>query len=262
MMVPHRSKRAVSLMHALRRIGLNSSAVHFCLDAGDAVSIGTANLWSDISGNGRNFYLGSSGAADAAQPSVNGSAGRLTNDEYLGFDGADYILFAASNTAFMETLHKAGAVFTVLAWVRLATGGTQTIFNTKGASTSTIGVQLFASTSGNWSFNLGNGSANSAVLSHSSVPDGSWAFLAISFVEGVGYVHQINSQQTTGSASFSSPSSSAPAGTFMLGGRNPASLAQPMVNGSRYGAAALIERALSAGELMAIFNETRARYGV
>lgn len=126
-----------SLIEIIQRLSLTSD-LKLCLDAGDPASynpnVQTAK-WLDVSGNGYDFYRGSSGAGDAAEPTFNGSAGGLSSAEYFSFDGGDYFSYDSSNETWMNTLHNDGAIWSAFAMVHLPSTSIINLFVTGGVGT-------------------------------------------------------------------------------------------------------------------------------
>lgn len=126
-----------SLLQIINSLGLQTN-LKLCLDAGDAASydpsVQTAK-WLDTSGNGCDFYRGSSTGGDAAEPTFNGTAGALTSNEYFSFDGNDYFSYDSANETWMDALHNDGAIWSAFAMVNLPSTSIINIFTTGAAAT-------------------------------------------------------------------------------------------------------------------------------
>lgn len=107
----------ISLYDAINSSGLTSN-LKLCLDAGDSASYDPAvqtAKWLDTSGNGFDFFRGSTNVTDAGDPTFNGSAGGLSSSEFWSTDGGDYFTYDAANETWMNNMHKTGALWTVFA---------------------------------------------------------------------------------------------------------------------------------------------------
>lgn len=135
----------------LNRLGL-TNGLKLCLDAGDSASYTSGQKWLDRSGNGYDFFLGTTSGVDASDPVFTGSAGNLSDQEYWACDTDAVFTYDAANETWMDNIHKDGAVFTILAWVYLTSygaGSSAMICGTVGNSTNQIGFQYgIAATSG------------------------------------------------------------------------------------------------------------------
>lgn len=103
-----------TLISALTTASLTTN-LKLCLDAGDSASYDPAiqtDKWLDRSGAGYDFFRGSGTGSDAEDPTFNGSGGSIAS--LWSFDGGDYFTYDTTNEAWMETLHKNGAVFSAV----------------------------------------------------------------------------------------------------------------------------------------------------
>lgn len=105
---------ALNFYQMIQAIGATAS-LDFCLDAADINSYdGSGQTWTDLTGNGNSFYRGSNNTAQASDPTFNGVAGALSEDEYFSFDGGDWFTETTGHT-FAEAWHKDNAAFTIVA---------------------------------------------------------------------------------------------------------------------------------------------------
>lgn len=121
----------VRFLDIIKALGLQGNLL-LCLDAGDAASYTSGQSWLDLSGNGYDFFRGTTSGADATDPTFNGTAGGLSKNEYWSFDGGDYFEYDSVNEAWMDNMHKNNALFS---WFMLAynpTGGIGHFGGTKG----------------------------------------------------------------------------------------------------------------------------------
>ena len=127
-----------------------SRGLVFYLDAGEAASYGgSGQVWKNLvtspadgsAQSAYDFHVGFDASAEGSDPSFSGTAGGHSPSEYFTFDGNDAFRLAAGNTAFINSLHKDGAQFTVILWVRMA-GFTNfgNLFGTLGWSGGNPGV--------------------------------------------------------------------------------------------------------------------------
>jgi hypothetical protein len=248
------------------------------IDAGDAVCYSTgqtvANLVaSPADGNASaayNWVLGLTTSAGSDDPTFNGSVGGMSAAQYFSADGGDLLTLASANTTWLDSLHKAGAAGTLAFWVYLT--GTTVLFGTADQN-NRPGVFFRVTTGGSPELNFAvfnaTGSATGANTSTTVPATGAWAFVAVSFAEGVsnGSFYYVNGgfAQVGGSntftLSYTSPSSSAAfrKAALLDYGAGPVG---PAPSGTRLAQAMLWNRALTKAELDAAFAATRSRYGV
>jgi hypothetical protein len=113
-----------------------SSGLVFWLDSTYSDSYGGAgqtwkNRWNAPADNSAqsayDFYLGATSSAEASDPAFNGTAGSQSASNFWTFSaGAYFSPVSGANTAFMDTLHRAGAAYTVEFAVRVANDLTNT----------------------------------------------------------------------------------------------------------------------------------------
>jgi hypothetical protein len=264
-----RTWRACDALYVARALGL-TGGLKLALDAGAAASYGgSGQSWLDLSGNGTDFFLGADGSATATDPTFSGSSGRVSGGEYWSFDGGDYFTYDSANETWMEAIHKDGARFTFLMWVyKAATGVNQGLIGTSRNNVADTGFVLSVITNERLQF-IAEGNAGAAVLSIDSgsgltVPAGQWALVGISLDEATGAngaAFFVNGATSTWSSTYTSPSSGAATNTLKIAARGNAGF--PLSNTSRLAAVWAWEgRALSEGEMRAVFDATRGRFAV
>jgi hypothetical protein len=165
------------LLDIIRELGLTAN-LNLVLDAGDTRSYdGSSQTWTDASGNGNNFFRGTTIGADATDPTFNGTAGVATEGTYFSFDGGDYFTETAAHT-FADNWHKDNGALSIIAVQYGA--GFSFLFSNTPASTAD-GIQLTV------------GAANS-VFSHAitnatvetltgPAATSTWNFVGVSFNE-------------------------------------------------------------------------------
>lgn len=255
--------RGANGLYIARKLGL-TSGLQLILDAGDANSYSSGQKWLDISGNGHDFFRGADGSATATDPTFNGTAGRLSADEYFSSDGGDYLTYDAANEAWMQAQHKDNAQLTLAFWVYLADANAENFWNTVNVTAnSATGVCFRTSGTGTLQFLAANGSGTAFALAQTgpAVVTSQWMFAAVSVDEPGDLVNwRMNGDIATDPGTYTSPSSGNADGVLKLGAF--ANGNTPMTNGNRMAMVFAWTRALSAGELAILFDSTRGRFGV
>lgn len=259
------SWRGVPMIVAARRLGLASN-LRLCLDAGDDASYSSGQSWLDTSGNGYDFFRGADGSATATDPTFNGTAGARSASEYFSFDGGDYFTYDTTNETWMQNLHKDNAIFTLATWWYRASTDTSAIFGTNGGPSTTGTGFHVVHNSGSVLVRCVNATvaALDLTLSTVTIPATTWTMLAMSVNEAAGASGSTwfcNGASETFNATYSSPSSGNASNTLQIGARGNAS--SPAANGARCATFMVWEgRALTLGEIQALFQATRGRFGV
>ncbi len=234
--------------------------VYVCLDARDASSYTTGQTWSDRSGNGIDFYRGTTSGTQGTDPTFTGSAGDI--GAYWSFDGGDYFTVAAGNTTRINNLHKNNAIFSMVMWFyRTTSGAVVALAGTAFGSSANVGVQLFVAASGNLQLGLRKG-GSSEFFTGSGAPLASatgWNFVGFSQDEAVGaggLNFYVNGQQY-GSVNGAYTSPSASNATHAMNIAAAGNGDTPFPNGNRLAMFGLWEgSALSASEMLNIYRWT------
>lgn len=252
--------RGANGLYIARKIGL-ASGLQFCLDAGDAVSLPAASdKWVDLSGNGQDFFRGSGTGADAADPSINGTAGQLAAGNYLGFDGADYLTYDTTNETWMENVHKNNAAFTLACWFHAAADNFAWMGTATNLSSST-GFRWFMGANGENVVAIHNASSTQQIVSTALFGLNAWEFAAVSLNEAAGTCDFVlNNTVESVSGTYTAPSAGAATSTLLLGARGGPGAFIP-ANG-RLGMMMAWSTAVPAGSLLKLRDATRGRYGV
>ena len=247
----------------IKRLGLKSG-LKLILDAGDSSSYASGQSWLDRSGGGYDFFLGATSGSEASDPTFNGTAGTI--GAYWSFDGGDYFKYDSANETWMENLHKDNAKFSIATWIYIGTAATVQYFcGNAGSAAGHTGIR-FGYTASNQSLLeiLNNGANPLAQFTTATFGAGAWTFLGISLDEAVGangLLMQINSTQETYTSTYTSPASGASSFTLEIASRGNASL--PLTNTSRMAAFCMWESAaLTAAQMLALYQATRRRFGV
>lgn len=253
-----------TMLQMVSQLGL-LTGLKVCLDASDGGSLPASSAkWLDTAGGGYDFFRGTSSGADASDPTINGSANGRSANEYLSFDGGDYLTYDTTNETWMNNFHKAGAKWAVATWIWYAASGSAGFIGTNGNSISP-GFAVGMSSGGKLITIVHNASTQIVNnVSTTSIPTGQWCFLGNSFDSSngsTGNVMCINGTIETFSGTLSSPSASNASFTMQIGSRANATV--PLPNTSRMGAFIAWESvALTQQNLLDLFNTSRARYGV
>lgn len=259
----------LSLIAILQGLNLTTN-LKLVLDAGDKDSApSSATSWLDRSGNGYDFFRGTTSGADATDPTFNGTVGNLSGSEYWSFDGGDYFRYDTTNETWMQNIHKDNAKFTMIGWVTTVAGAAHGICGTRGAVAGNTGYVIFKQASGgnNLIFTVSNAGTSVLTLTMTAAlldTAGPWYFVAVSVDEAVGAngaITQINSTQELFTSTYVSPASGNASFTHEIAARGNGDT--PWGNTERMGMIAMWEGvALTAANLNAIFNATRGRYGI
>lgn len=255
-----RNRRPKTAREALRNLGLIDS-FRFVLDfADDACITERAPVKAlDTSGKGQDFFFGADATASATDPTIVGPLGTRTRDTYALFDGGDYFTLDEANPAWLEQAHKNSGTLSAFAWVYLGTTGLQAVFTTAAQTTVTLGAFFGKSSSNRVNFRCGNGSAQTLGASAvNAMALNTWNFMGVSFSEAVGpggLILQTNGVQDVFDSTATSPSASAAFGVAKIGAAPNAAAA--LGAGTRIRLIGATDAALSAGQLDAIYRETK-----
>lgn len=248
-----------------------STDLKLCLDAGDIASLPAASTkWLDTSGNGYDFNRGSTTSGESSDPTIVGTPGGLSSGEYLSFDGGDYLTYDTTNEAWMQTLHKNNAVFTVSFWGYYPSGGVGSAtargpLGTLGGGSNT-GMSWFNGSTDKFSVTVRNSGADClSTPSTAMVPDkGTWGMYSVTLAEALGAAggaqYKNGALVETFDATYASPSTGNATGVMQIGAGGSSVAYFP--SGMRLGQFCVWTRALTADELYALFQATRDRYGV
>lgn len=236
-----------------------------CLDAGDGASLPAASAkWLDTSGGGYDFFLGSSGGVDASDPTINGTANGRTSNEYLSFDGGDWLAYDTTQEAWMSDPHKDNAKFSVAAWVFWPALGNNGIIagNSNNASQPGWKMQITAANVFSVSIFSASGTQVLASATVTTVNANAWNFVGFSIDEAVGangLKTNFHGVQENQNSSYLNPSAATAANNTVIGWA--ASPFMPAT--SRMAMFAMwTGTALTAAQIDAIYQDTRKRFGV
>lgn len=261
-LVPNYGSR--TFINAITFLGLTDN-LRLCLDAGDSASYGgSGQKWVDRSGNGFDFFVGADVSATATDPTFTGSAGGISSGEYWAHDAGDYFTYDSTNETWMNNLHKAGAQYTIAAWVYLGNATTvQRICGTTAATAANAGVSFDVSVAGVPNVAVRkSGSSQFIVPSSISIPAAAWRFVAVSFSDTLSTCRfRVNSALAFTSGGYTGASTANATNTMQISAGGLAS--SPLTSGSRLAMFAAWEGLrLSQDQEAALFTSTRARFGV
>lgn len=250
-----------TLLQALTSLGLTSN-LQLVLDAGDINSVATSSQtkWLDTSGNGYDFFRGTSTASQATDPTFNGAPGGQSAAEYYSTDGGDYFAYDTTSETWMNALHKDSATFTIAMWVFFPTAAIGAwLVNTResgsgpGITLSTVSTSTYLNvlTASGTAFTSSGTPAAGLVLND-------WNFVSLRVAEASNTLSfVINGTTTTMACTYTTPSSAAAQLAMTLMGT--AAIAND--SGTRVSQVAMWQgTALTTTQLTSIYNTTRARY--
>jgi hypothetical protein len=256
------------MIDVIQRQGLTTN-LKLCLDAADGNSLPAASTkWLDTSGNGYDFFLGTTGGADATDPTITGSQDGRSSGEYLSHDTADFMRYDTTNETWMQNLHKDNAIFTLVSWVYMPSfGGSFGVFGTRGAAAGNTGTSFTYAGS---ALQIGIQNAGTSVLLNTrsgGASTNTWTFSAVSLNEATGAngcIIQVNGSQELFTSTYASPAAGNASFTAEISARgNGNSPLSNISNGARMAAFMAWEgTALTSAQLNALFTATRGRFGV
>ncbi|WP_395448698.1 hypothetical protein ACHMW7_28490 [Aminobacter sp. UC22_36] len=258
-LAPSMGAPSTDTLAVIDRLGLSAN-LKICLDAGNQASYPGGQKWLDLSGNGHDFFLGSSATVAADDPTFTGVIGRKSGNDYFAHDGGDYFLYDTANEAWMQNMHKAGARCSVAGWYRF--GDFATINGLAGTSQPTGNVGWrWSMTTTTHQFYVVNGGIDvlNLQVAHGSA-SGQWLFMAASVdVPNNKSIMCQGPTQTVGTATYTSPSAGNASLVFSVAARGSGD--QPLRNGGRSSNFMCWEgRALTEAELRAFYEATRSKY--
>lgn len=264
-----------NLIDTITSLGLTSS-LQLCLDAGDANSYTSGQIWSDVSGNSNHFYRGSGSGSESNDPTFNGVAGRQSSAEYFSSDGGDAFWNTATHS-FPANWHKDNATLTAAFFLFIPNGSTEAVnilCNIYDADDRGVSVVLSPSSS-KMGIQMARGvgpSLQTFLTSDSGyIVTNQWMFVSLSFSEGSGqsFVNVNGVVHTLSSDTYSSPSSSAPTkGTAIWSTPNTTNNGTDTDtgflpdNGSRIAEVMAWNRALSQAELASLYAARKSKFGL
>lgn len=255
-----------TLISAITTASLTAN-LQICLDAGDPLSWTGTGKWQDRSGNGYDFNLGD-GSTGTTFPTFNGSVGSTTGN--WSFDGGDYFTYDTTNEAWMETLHKNNAVFSMVCFFYQGASTSESYVFATNTTSGTIGLQYITS-NGSQVLYVTNGSGTVLqVQTDGAVSANGWHMIGVSLTEATGagggffYLDGAYAQvaaANTFTSTYASPSSSSAsltAALAALGGGTAAANAADIKLSSQ----AAWTSALSKANMDTLWTAMRGRFGI
>ena len=233
-----------------------------CIDAGDAACYGSAAAFiTDRSAYGLNINRGSTYLA-SSEPTFRGSYGGKSYKEYFSFDGAD--CFQAASDTFFRQLHYDGARFTLCGWFFVdRKSAFQGLWGTGGDTNTHHGFRAVLYNDGTVELVVMRNNAT-PTLNPRSTPleyNYGWNFIAISLDEpaATGFFY-INGGTDNFVSTYVSPT--AVQSDYPLEICSSGAATDKVVSNTRFSMSAAFDTSLSSGQLDAIYNATKGRYGI
>lgn len=254
-----RSRLAPSLQDAATYLGITLA---MSLDIGALASDpGSGQTIYDLSGNGRDFFLGADGSVGAGDPTRAGTPGLRRSGNYLGFSGAQFLTKASANGTLIESIHKDGALATLLIHVRLPASLTTSngLFGT--ASGTGSGFWAFLASNGKMAFRSRNVSTNASTSQSTMALTAGRDYLIAFVIDENGgasgslfYAASVPGgiQTETFNAAYTSPASGSAAYAMQIGALGNGYL--PLESGARLYDAGMAATALTTAQLNAMWS--------
>lgn len=250
-----------SFINILTNLGLTSN-LRLVLDVGDSNSYNAAVQsvrWLDTSGNGYDFFRGTTGSSESTDPTFNGTAGQLSLNEYWSFDGTQFFTYDTTNETWMQNLHKAGAKYTFIGWVYIAGVGSGLIGDNGGSNAVGTGMHIIVGAANVLFVRCMNaGTPALDVFSAIATTTNAWCFVAVSLDEAAGAggsFYFIDGTAETFNGTYTLPSVLGASQTLQIAARGNANL--PIVTGSRMGIIAMLEGvALTQAQITSIYTQS------
>lgn len=256
-----------TLYGVLQQLGL-TTGLQTCLDAGDLASYpGSGQTWTDETGNGYSFFLGTTGSVEPTDPTFNGTAGTQTVGDYFSVNGSQWFTLNQANPAWVQQMHKAGGKFTIIEWAYANNATTSNPYAgvgdvTTGASFQGVefGNDITTATALNIAVPNGPGLALN-LTSTIQFNNNAWNMVGVACdFSAPTETFVINGTTESHAVGLSSPSTSNASNTLQLAALGGGTT--PDTNGNRFSAIAMWNTALTAAQMTSIFTAMRGKYGV
>jgi hypothetical protein len=253
-------------VRTINNLNLQSN-LRLCLDAGDVASAvsSSATKWLDTSGNGYDFFRGTTVSSEASDPTLNGTPGGLSNEYYSG-DGADLFTYDTTNETWMDDLAKSGTTVSLAGWFYLPADSSTYMISTQktgspqgllwGYSGTANTHQLLLRSSINTDIAVATSGANISTTTPR------WVYMHFSGTHGAGnaFTLCIDGVITTGTYPADTYGTGTP-GPMRLMISNSAGASAP--NGTRMALlAAWTGVAHTSTQMQATYNATKGRFGL
>lgn len=252
-----------SLVYITARAGKISDVIA-CADIGNIGSMASSSaqiINHDLPGSltALSFFRGATSGVDASDPTFNGTAGALTENEYLSFDGGDWL--ADTTGTWLSATHKDGGEVTMLAWMyfNTTTGSQMICSNTTGGNP---GFEWSLGSTNLLSFNTFDDTTNEiTITSEATVSEDAWHVLGITFDEGTGnHYFFIDATQDDETATAASPTANNVEDGLTLGARSSGLAA--LESGARMGGFLVLDVAMEPEWMNWMVMFMRPRYGI
>lgn len=247
------------MIDSIKRLGLQTS-LQFCIDAGDVASYsGSGQTVQDMSDQNHDFTFGPTTGTEATDPTFIGVAGRQSSGEYwLGTIATRKMLVTPRGT--WSDVHKNGSAFTAAFWHYHSGNGSGVFSTLEPSDPSQVGIAIgtfVGPPAGVWGMDVYSLTDITTYNSDLVIPTGQANFLAISLNEATGaYVIQTNGTTKTGTQAYTSTTEVASGqDVWVLPSSSASTAAGRLYN------ACFWTRALSATELLNLYNATKAKFG-
>jgi hypothetical protein len=238
--------------------GAVTSGLQLYLDVGNSASYsGSGQNFNDLSGNGRNFYLGAGSGSEGSDPTYNAGP-----PAYFSVDGGDYFSDNYTTTGdFLRAVGRTDTAFTLEIWARLVAGGASNYYlwaNGNSSDGGNRGSVFHAGPSG--TIRLSSGAAEDI---GPTISDGSWAqYVLAAQLNGSASCQWYKNGAASGSSftrnnsGFTSGDSAGEPFLLATGGSFPA------YTGTRYAIFRAYNRILTAGEVLQNYNADKGTFGL
>lgn len=249
------------MMDVIRKLNL-TSGLKLCLDAGDPLSYppdGGGQTWLDRSGNGYDFFRGTTNGSEGTDTTFQRSGG-LSICSWFQTDGGDNMTYDSANETWMNNIHKDSAVFTILVWALLNATGAAGFCGTR-PNTSDVGFYFGRNGNATVACQVNRGGSTAFSFSHTQGATKSWALYSFSVNEPVPYNFiGSNKDFTINEVAYSTPSASDSSFTFSLFNRG-GGASSPMASGGKMAAFMAWEGvALNIGQVSQFYDLTARRF--
>jgi hypothetical protein len=252
-----------TLMEIITELGL-TTGLKLALDAGDANSYsGSGQSWLDVSGNGYDYFRGATVSGETSDPTFNGVAGGRSSSEYFSFDGGDYFRYDAVPEAWMQALHKDGAVWSGFAVVYTPSlTANLRIFNTRSGSVT--GVNFGQTVLGKANASSFSGATQTALTSSAALTASAWNAVGFSWTENGASDNRlitVNGAVEVSSGGYTTPDPTDAVVGAGIGADGAGTT--PFATNTRLAMLAMWQgTALTSVQIASIYNRIKSRYGL
>jgi hypothetical protein len=253
-----------SLYTIIQALGLTSGLVA-CWDPADSASYsGSGQNFNDLSGNASHLYRGTTSGADATDPTFNGVAGALSENEYFSSDGGD-LFRIQSHPAWADTFHKDNALFSMVCVLYRPSTARIDLAGTNQSASTTNGFFIAVNGFGGdeLAFYVSKSSAGNPALNAQSTANFTgtgWRFFGVAVDEagGAGASHFYgDGAGETFNGAYTSPTASNATSALEIGGTG--GVGTTMLSGGRMGPFAIWTTKISVANMTLIRQALQQR---